>query len=241
MSDTSYIKQINILLCDTFPDRLPDFIPSYEYMFEKLFHSVDENLPLKTFRALEGELPKQLKRDELYVITGSLSDAYDTLPWILNLQEWVRKAASQRVPLTGICFGHQLIALALGGHVERFSGGWGVGIRESDVVNDEMLPYFPDHRLRLIYNHFDQVLRLPEGATATVTSEFCRYEGFRIGNHIITFQGHPEFSVEYERHVILNHAENEDKAIKEHALHTLDTIQPQGKIVAEFLLNFFKK
>lgn len=240
MSDrTTPIRNINILLCDTFPGRLPDFIPSYEYMFEKLFHAVNENLTLKTYRALDGELPRQLKTDELYLITGSTSDAFGTEPWILHLQEWVREAAAKSVPLTGICFGHQIIALALGGKVERFAGGWGAGIRESEVLDPAMFAFFPNHRIRLIYNHFDQVLQLPEGATPTITSDFCRYEGFRIGNHILTFQGHPEFSVEYERHVIVNHAENEDETVKQRALESLETLQPQGETAAKFILSFF--
>ena len=82
---------------------------------------------------------------------------------------------------------------------------------------------------------------LPEGAVPLATSDFCRYEGFRIGRHILTFQGHPEFTVDYERHLILNHAENEDDAVKQRALETLETMQPQGDDVAEFLLDSVRK
>lgn len=68
----------------------------------------------------------------------------------------------------------------------------------------------------------------------------CRYEGFRIGRHILTFQGHPEFTVDYERHLILNHAEDEDDAVKQRALETLEEMEPQGKTVAEFLFSSFR-
>ena len=230
------IQKVNILLCDTFPGLLPENIPSYESMFVKLFHSVNQNITFEVFCALDGELPDHPAADELHLITGSNNAAYDDSPWILGLQDWVRKVASLKVPLVGICFGHQLIAQALGGRVERFAGGWGVGTRESQILDEQLRTYFPDGRLRLIVNHHDQVMRLPEGASPLATSDFCRYEGFRIGHHILTFQGHPEFTVDYERHIILNHSENEDDTVKQQALKTLEEMEAQGEVVARFLL-----
>lgn len=231
---------INILLCDTFPRLLPDNIPSYESMFEKLFHSVNQNITFNIYQTWDGELPEHPAANELYLITGSNNAAYDDLPWILSLQEWIRKAAARKVPLVGICFGHQVIAQALGGQVERYAGGWGVGIREMEVLDADLLFFFPDKKMCLIVNHHDQVTRLPEGAIPLATSDFCRYEGFRIGRHILTFQGHPEFTVDYERHLILNHAENEDDTVKRRALESLETMEHQGKMVAEFLLDSFR-
>ena len=230
------IRKVNILMCDTYPGLLPESIPSHESMFFNLFRPINPELSFDIYRVMDGELPEDFESETLYLIPGSNNAAYDELPWILDLQEWIRKAASQKVPLVGICFGHQLIAQALGGRVERFTGGWGVGIRESQILDEELRTYFPDGRLHLICNHHDQVMQLPEGATPLATSDFCRYDGFRIGHHILTFQGHPEFTVDYERHLILNHSVNEDEAVKQRALKSLEKMIPQGEAVAKFLL-----
>ena len=229
---------INLLLCDTYPGLLPESIPSHESMFYNLFRPVNPGLTFNIYRVMDGELPEQFDPDTLYIIPGSNNAAYDDLPWIRELQEWIRKAAARKVHLVGICFGHQIIAQALGGQVERYAGGWGVGIREMEVLDTDLLSYFSDKKMRLIVNHHDQVMQLPEGAIPLATSDFCRYEGFRIGRHILTFQGHPEFTVDYERHLILNHSENEDDAVKQRALESLEAMQPQGAVVAEFLMNF---
>jgi GMP synthase-like glutamine amidotransferase len=188
---------------------------------------------------MAGVLPKELKKDELYLITGSNSSAYDSDSWILELMQWVRDAASLHIKFAGICFGHQVIAQALGGEVKRYAGGWGIGIRESVITDEIMHSYFPNNRLRLLYNHHDHVTVLPSDAIAIAHSDFCWYEGFRIDHHILTFQGHPEFTSEYELHLIRNHAQEEDEHVKSEAEKSIKHWNHQGHAVAHFILHFF--
>lgn len=228
--------RINILLCDTFPGLLPEGIPSYEWMFEGLLSSVSDECEYTVYNTWQGELPADLSADELYLITGSNNSAYEDIDWVVALREWIRKAAAQQMKIVGICFGHQIIAQALGGKVVRSDKGWGVGIRTSQVV-DESARSVLGSTLSLIYNHHDQVVVLPEGATRILTSDFCENDGYRIGKNIITLQGHPEFSIEYERHLILNHADDEPADVKTAALKSMEILKPEGQKVTQWILD----
>lgn len=233
--------KINVLLCDIFSGRLPDDIPTYVSMHERLFSAVTDNVEFRVYMAMNGELPQTLKSDEIYLIPGCMNSAYDPLPWIENLQAWIRKAVAQQIFLVGICFGHQVIAQALGGAVEKYTGGWGSGIRESSVIDSSLLESFPDGKLRLLYNHQDQVVTLPERATSLATSDFCRYEALRYGDHVYSFQGHPEYTPYYMRYYLTHLAEDKDQETVKRALLSLDTLSHQGVEVARWIVTMFEK
>jgi len=80
--------------------------------------------------------------------------------------------------------------------------GWAVGVQETQVLSpaEWMLPY--RERFGLLSSHKDQVVRLPERAEVFASTPFCPNSGFTIGDHILTFQGHPEFSKGYSRALI---------------------------------------
>lgn len=231
--------KLNILLCDEFPDYLPDYIPSYVSMFTKLFDSLGEPMAYTVFRTLEGELPsiKTIDNDAVYLIPGCNLGAYDDIGWIKALIDWTRKAFDKGARLMGVCFGHQLIAQALGGKVEKSSKGWGIGMRESTVVDSEGSIYFADGKLRLLYNHHDQVVKMPMGATLISTSDFCPIESYRIGNQVMCFQGHPEYIPEYERHLLTHFTAGEPLDTCKRAMESLNGEPHQGAIVARWIRN----
>ncbi|MBQ9554919.1 MAG: hypothetical protein IJV05_01705 [Muribaculaceae bacterium] len=227
---------INILLCDTFPGRLPDFIPNYESLFMDLFASIGVQADYRIFQTWQGELPSTVSPDELYLLPGSLDSAYDDKPWIVSLVHWIQQAYGSGAKLMGVCFGHQVIARALGGEVRKYDGGFGAGVRESRVIDDEMKRYFPDGQMRLLYSHHDQVISLPQEAVLCATSDFCKNESFRIGHQVVTFQGHPEFTVAYSRHLLTNCGDDLDETVRATALASLDSLRPQGQEAARFAL-----
>lgn len=228
---------VNILLCDTFPGRLPDFIPNYESLFMDLFASIGVDVSYSIYQTWQGELPSAINPDELYLVPGSLDSAYDDKPWIVSLLHWIEKAYCRGAKMMGVCFGHQVIARALGGEVRKYDGGFGAGIRASRVIDDEMKRFFPDGTMRLLYSHHDQVTALPRDAVLCATSDFCQNESFRIGHQVITFQGHPEFTVAYSRHLLTNCCDDLDETVKYKALRTLDEMSPMGQSAARFALS----
>ena len=233
--------RVNILLCDTFPGRLPDFIPNYESLFFDLFEAVGLNADYRIYQTWQGELPPEINRDELYLVPGSLDSAYDDKPWIVALLKWIECAYNRGARMMGVCFGHQVIARALGGEVRKYDGGFGAGVRASRVVDEAMKLYFPHQQMQLLYSHHDQVITLPQGAELCATSDFCKNESFRIGHQVITFQGHPEFTVAYSRHLLTNCSEDIDEEVRIAALESLDRMTPQGLAAARFALNLLNE
>ncbi len=233
--------RVNILLCDTFPGRLPDFIPNYELLFMDLFAAIGEQVSYKIFQTWQGELPPSVNTDEIYLVPGSLDSAYDDKPWIVALVKWIEHAYCRGAKLMGVCFGHQVIARALGGEVRPYEGGFGTGVRASHVIDEEMRRYFPDGEMCLLYSHHDQVMTLPPDAVLCATSDFCKNESFRIGHQVVTFQGHPEFTVAYSRHLLTNCSDDLDEPVRLAALQSLDQMEPQGFEAARFALDLLLK
>jgi len=120
-----------------------------------------------------------------WLLTGSKHGAYEDHPFIPPLEAFIRESYAGEVPLVGICFGHQIIAQALGGHVEKFEEGWAVG--RTEYAFDGL------GQLHLNAWHQDQVLRLPKDAKVVGSNPFCRNAALAYGNKAWTLQPHPEF------------------------------------------------
>lgn len=136
------------------------------------------------------------------IVTGSAAFVTDRADWSERSAHWLREAAHGGMPLLGICYGHQLLAHALGGQVDYNPAG-----RESGTIRLELeapaatdplfagLPAsFPAHA-----THLQTVLRAPEGATVLARSNQDNCHAFRWGAQTWGLQFHPEFATHHMR------------------------------------------
>ena len=138
--------------------------------------------------------PQETQPYDLYILTGSHSGAYEELQWIRDLEAWIRRADELKVPLLGICFGHQVIATALGGAVTMNPKGWEIGAH-SFTLNASGQDVFKGRKsLHLQYTHQDIVSQVPGSLSNLGGNDKTDCQAMCKDSHIITLQGHPEFS-----------------------------------------------
>lgn len=199
---------IGLLQCDDVAPELCAAHGNYPAMFEALFQRVEPTLEFRVWRCLDGEIPEELEAVDAWMTTGSKFGVNDGLPWIAALEAFVRDLWAADKPLVGICFGHQLMAKALGGEVAKSDRGWGVGLSFNRVTErtDWMVPWQPG--LDLLVSHQDQVARRPPGARVLGGSDFCPRYLMQVGEHFLGVQGHPEFTKAYSRDLMALRAES---------------------------------
>ncbi|RDH84671.1 MAG: GMP synthase [endosymbiont of Galathealinum brachiosum] len=231
--------KIGILETDIVDDKVIDEFGSYPDMFRKLLLTVDKQLSFQAYRVLDFEYPLFIDECDAYLITGSKFNAYDNDPWIGRLKEYVVELVDRRKKLIGICFGHQLIAQALTGQVEKSEKGWGVGVYSSHVIGHEkwMLPAINDFTLLL--SHQDQIVKLPDSAKLIAGNEFCPNASYMISDSVLTFQGHPEFTVDYLKYIMNKRRANIGEQEYQKGIRSLSEAV-DSKEVAKWIVNFIK-
>ncbi|USE36707.1 type 1 glutamine amidotransferase [Endozoicomonas sp. SCSIO W0465] len=144
------------------------------------------------WRCYEGRFPSSVDQCDAWIISGSKSSAYDSKPWILTLRLLIIDLARSDALLVGICFGHQIIHQSLGGRVQKFPGGWGVGAYPVKALSD-FGGFKSGSTIRVLAVHQDQVIQLAPGFSVLAASDFCENAITRRGTSILTWQAHPEF------------------------------------------------
>lgn len=195
MSTTRRIR-VGLLLCDHLDPDVVERAADYTDLFPAAFGPA--GVDLRIYEVTRGEMPDSVDECQGWITSGSRRSCYEEEQWIDELHAFARTLAEQRRPHVGICFGHQLIARALGGEVER-AAGWGVGAQTFDVT--ATAPWMEAHaeQVTLLMSHRDQVTRLPEGARVLATSEYCPVAAYHVDDHVFCVQGHPEFVPEVSR------------------------------------------
>jgi GMP synthase-like glutamine amidotransferase len=202
-------------------------------MFRRLFAGHDD-VDVVTYDSINGELPSDPAECDAWLTTGSRHSVNEDEEWIRDLEEFVRQVAAVRVPFIGICFGHQLLAKAMGGTVVKSEMGWGVGVKEVEVRPDLGL----GESYRVLTSHQDQVEVLPPGGETLGWNEHCPVSMLGVGRTMIGIQGHPEFDAAYSGALMES---RRGKVIPRETvdagLATLDESPDKGRL-ADWILRF---
>ena len=206
---------------------------------ERFINLLKPSLPeakWSTIHCLEDNWPDDANGFDAYLITGGRYSVFEDLDWQHKLFDFIQQIYNKNIPLLGICYGHQAIAHALGGHVERFDSGWGAGVTTVNVIDQPAWLLPMAEKIYLLAMHQDQVTTMPTEATRFLDSHFCHNSGFYIDDRVLAIQQHPEFTSELCRDLIVRRKERIGKQYKP-ALQSLD-IRHQGEYVGQWMANF---
>jgi GMP synthase-like glutamine amidotransferase len=230
---------LGILKCDNVSDIFVAEYSQYPDMFANLLRPIDPTIDFTIFDVEHGEWPADIHAADAYLITGSRHGVNDGFVWINQLEEFIRTLYKAQKKVIGICFGHQLIAKALGGKVVKSPNGWGVGMSQNQIIQHKkwMTPY--QKEVNLIVSHQDQVVELPQSAEVLATSDFCLYYMMQIGTNFFTVQGHPEFTKGYSKALMLSREDILGEKECEKGIKSLD-LREDDALIAQWIMNFLK-
>ena len=237
--------KIGILATSALKEDLAARYGDLPSMFAELLTPQDASLAFETFNVFQGDMPPKPDACDAWLVTGAPESAYDRLPWMLVLEDFIRATLAADIPMVGICFGHQIMAQALGGTVAKEANGkWGMAVNGYSLyLEGEERPDWMDgqaSQFALQASHQDQVIELPEGAKRIAGNDFCPNGMLLYGKSGLSMQLHPELPADFISFLIENRRgdsmndEDADKAAKQVA----DPVDDQ--LVARWIVNFMK-
>lgn len=188
--------KVALLVCD---HVLNEFVPDHG-AYPEMFGELLPEQPLDPWFVCDGEFP-DINEYDAFIATGSKLSVYDDFEWIEKLKAFTCEAFEKGKKYVGICFGHQLIAEALGGKVEKAEVGYLIGVHEFKIV--EKIPWADKQRssYNILMLCQDQLIQLPPDSTVLTSNSECPIGMYSVGSHFLGIQGHPEFSKEYNEAV----------------------------------------
>jgi GMP synthase-like glutamine amidotransferase len=233
------IMRIAILVTNTDDSEFAHARPLDGEKFQLLLQPLRPDWSFTPVLVKDGVFPKTIHAFDGYVITGSPASANGSEAWISELMTFIQALNTAKIPTIGVCFGHQVIARALGGEVSKNPGGWGFGIADTEFVHLEpwMLPALKT--ISLYAAHAEQVSKLPEGAEVLGGSAFCPIGAYKIGAHIMTTEYHPEMTPEFIMDLSYAFEKYIGFDVSEKARAQFKT-PAQGRIFAQWMLNFLE-
>ncbi|HEY1606774.1 MAG TPA: type 1 glutamine amidotransferase [Allosphingosinicella sp.] len=178
------------------PAALKGRFGAYPAMFERLL-----GLEAASYDVEAGRFPGNPRDHDAYLVTGAAAGVYDPLPWIAPLEDFLRAARGQ-AKLVGICFGHQVMAEAFGGHVEKSARGWGAGLQRYGII--ARAPWMDDAAaIDIPVSHQDQIVVQPPHSQILAGNIFSPFGMLAYDDQpAISMQFHPEFEPAYAKALI---------------------------------------
>lgn len=232
--------KIGVLKTDDVREELVGEFGEYPEMFAELLRAQDPTLEFETYEVQRGHYPQDIDEVDAYLITGSKTGVYEDKPWIAPLMDFVRKLHDAKKPTIGICFGHQLIAHALGGKTRKSDKGWGVGVHSYEMQETPSWMSEPAEGFSLLVSHQDQVEELPPGAKVLASSDFCPMAMVQVDDHMLTFQAHPEFTKLYSNSLMELRRQAFGENVVEKGQASLQN-DIHESTVAKWMLEFLRK
>ena len=229
-----------ILMTNTDESAFAQAHPKDGEKFTALIHSARPDWRCETYSVKDGVFPDDLAVFDGFIITGSPASVHDGADWIDRLLATIREIVARKIPLFGACFGHQAIALALGGKVEHNPGGWVFGLTRSDVVDRPQWMEPVGDQIAQYGAHIEQVTDLPEGARVLLASAACPVGGFAIGNRVFTTQNHPEMTPGFVAALVEEYSEKLDADVMDKARSSLRDTADYREF-AESIARFFEQ
>ena len=235
--------RLGILQCDDVASDLIDRFGNYDDMFKNIFSKVCSNIFYSVFHVNHNEFPDNANSCDAWLISGSKQGVYDNIPWIIRLQEFVRELYKAHRKVLGVCFGHQMMAQALGGLVRLSPEDWVMGI--VDTENFErcswMVPF--QKKMSFIACHQDQVFQLPNDSKVLSSSQVCTYHTVQYGGCFIGVQSHPEFSREYLSEILLAEKLGFSTEIAQKTLSSINNrqVEVEGELMIRWMVNFLNE
>jgi GMP synthase-like glutamine amidotransferase len=194
--------KIGVLAAGITPDELIAEHGSYAQMIINLLNTTDTKFEFEVFDVRLNQFPRDLSQFDGWAISGSKNNVSENLSWMPKLKALILDAYGAKQPIVGICFGHQIIADAFGGNVERYEGGWGLGLHTYQLTPGYESLIGDEKTFSINAVHQDQVINKPNNSDVIAQSDFCKNAGLIYGDLILSFQAHPEFKMEYEKDLV---------------------------------------
>jgi GMP synthase-like glutamine amidotransferase len=232
--------KIGLLQCDhVMQENRPEF-GDYSDFFGNLFHRYAPEIVLKLFDIQQDEYPEDPNGYAGFIGTGSSRSVWENIDWIYRFKHYVHDLYANKKKFIGICFGHQMIAEALGGKCQKSERGWGIGVKKVAVIQKKgwMNPMMDSYRL--IVSHQDQISILPENSEVLGGNEHCPYSMITVGGHFLGIQAHPEFTPDYSRRLMQLRIDRIGSQAVQEAEKTLREKTDEA-VVTQWMANFFRQ